>query len=920
MNNNFNKIIHNHIKKIEGYKSKNNYLNNNIKKSFQQPIGLYDPYGENINPLTGAPYTNLYSDKKKIYKSGPLKGQEFSITYKNLAYLWTHMKVYEFLNPILESINKNQVTIIRASTGVGKTVIIPKIALQSFNFQKKVICTVPKQIVAVENAEFSAQCLDVRLGHEVGYFYMGKNETRDSTKLTFTTPGSLKSKITGSDPYLSEYSCVIIDEIHERSVQTDQLLLLMKTVLEKRPEFRLILMSATVDLTIFKEYFTVKSNFTYNEIDIIEPSFDIKIYYEKKPISTNDWKKEAINKIMHILTTTETGDILVFIKAGGDGNLIKDEIYKKTKDLRGINPFCAVLEAKTPSEDRDYATKEFNYKMHPDMDPNNPFNRKVVMSTNVAESSLTVDGVIYVIDCGYSYEAAFYPLESAESLMEERISQAAADQRKGRAGRTQPGVCYRLYTEDEFKKFKKFPIPDIQKTDITSDLLDIYSLNYIKNTGDAKKFLESLIAVPSNDFISSSLNKLVGLDAINGSSNEGTITELGRAISQFRAVECNFGKSILASYFYHCKYDVIYIILISMQIDSRIENVFDRYSPKDKRLTEKEIKKEKEAFLKMQKSFNSPYGDYFTLLNIYYALRDYMKSNENANARFWCKKNGISSRTFINRGYPKKAHWDLIGEKSRKLNYILMDIVRPVHLKLKYFEMYKNDGGRESIEELMNQLIRSNSSVNIKNYYNSYVKNGGIKSINELMLKSINNRSVIDLEEDILETGIDMNPNTIQSNNNIMKGGSKPYEINLFPGATDMGSKEKNILMALGIGNITNLAILNEESKNKSYMTCFPIKKVQANIDPKSTLSLKNRTKIVLYNTLFTTYKDQKILKLNLVTKIPPDVMLAIRDQYKLMKLCNVKNSIKDSIKKNIPKTNHKKKNYKITRKISRKK
>jgi HrpA-like RNA helicase len=592
---------------------------------------------------------------------------------------------------------------------------------------------------------------------------------------------------------------------------------------------------------------------------------------------------------MHVLTTTETGDILVFIKAGGDGNLIKDEIYKKTKDLRGINPFCAVLEAKTPPEDRSYATKEFDYKMHPDLDPNNPFNRKVVMSTNVAESSLTVDGVIYVIDCGYSYEAAFYPLESAESLMEERISQAAADQRKGRAGRTQPGVCYRLYTEDEFKKFKKFPTPDIQKTDITSDLLDIYSLNYIKNTGDAKKFLESLIAVPSDDFIACSLNKLIGLDAINNSSNEGTITDLGRAISQFRAVECNFGKSILASYSYHCKQEIIHIVLISMQIDSRIENVFDRFSPKDKRLSEKEIKKEKEAFLKMQKSFNSPYGDYFTLLNIYYALRDYMKSNENANARYWCKKNGISSRTFINRGYPKKANWDLIGEKSRKLNYILMDIVRPVHLKIKYFEMYKNDGGRESIEELMNQLIRSNGSVNIKNYYNSYVKNGGLKSINELISKSKGNKNrVIDLEEDILETEIEMNPNTMQSNNS-MKGGSKPYEINLFPGAFDMGSKEKNILMAMGIGNITNLAILNEESKNKSYMTCFPIKKVQANIDPKSSLTLKNRTKIVLYNTLFTTYKDQKILKLNLVTKIPPDVMIAIRDQYKSIKLCNTK-------------------------------
>ena len=183
-----------------------------------------------------------------------------------------------------------------------------------------------------------------------------------------------------------------------------------------------------------------------------------------------------------------------------------------------------------------------------------------------------------------------------------------------------------------------------------------------------------------------------------------------------------------------------------------------------------------------------------------------------------------------------------------------MDIIRPVHLKIKYYETYKNDGGRESIDELLHQLIRSNESVNIKNYYNSYVKNGGLKTINELMAKSRGNK-IIDAEEDILESGIEMNLNTLNSNN-IMRGGSKPYEINLFPVSVDMGSKEKNILMALGIGNITNLAVLNTEAKNKSYTTCFPIKKVQANIDPKSTLTLRNRTNIILYNTLFTTYKD----------------------------------------------------------------
>ena len=226
--NNTNSLINSHIKVIKDYKFMNNYLNNNKKNYFKKPIGLFDPYGENINPLTNEPYQNLYSDEKIVYKDGPLFGVSVPMTYKNLAYNWSQLKVYEYLLPILDSVRKNQITIIRAGTGVGKTVITPKIALQAFNFTKKVICTVPKQLIASGNASYSAKCLDVKLGEEVGYFYMGKNNTSKNTKLIFTTPGSLKSKITGSDPYLSEYGCVIIDEIHERSVQTDQLLLLIK--------------------------------------------------------------------------------------------------------------------------------------------------------------------------------------------------------------------------------------------------------------------------------------------------------------------------------------------------------------------------------------------------------------------------------------------------------------------------------------------------------------------------------------------------------------------------------------------------------------------------------------------------------------------------------------------------------------------
>ena len=156
--NNRNKIIEKYIKKPEKYTFNKKYLTKENQSYFKSKIGLYDPYAKNVNPFTLEEYQNLYQNNTIEYKSGPLEGITVPKTYRNLAYLWTNFKVYEYLNPILKSIHTNQITIIRAGTGVGKTVIVPKIALQAFNFQKKVICSVPKRILALDNSTFSSEC------------------------------------------------------------------------------------------------------------------------------------------------------------------------------------------------------------------------------------------------------------------------------------------------------------------------------------------------------------------------------------------------------------------------------------------------------------------------------------------------------------------------------------------------------------------------------------------------------------------------------------------------------------------------------------------------------------------------------------------------------------------------------------------
>ena len=263
-------------KNISKSKSKSK---SSIKLNKNIDYGIYDPDGININPLTGTEYKNLYSHIKKN-----INGEVLNATYANLAKIWKTKLVYLHKDKILDSIKNNQVTLAKAGTGVGKTVLIPKIALHAFDYGEKVICTIPKKVITRSTAEFAAQCLDVKIGQEVGYYFRGENKTNENTKLIFTTTGSIISRITGSDPYLSEYKCIIIDEAHERSVQTDQLLLLLKKALAKRKDLKLVIMSATINLTVFRNYFPTPT-FKFGEVDAGEfTSYEIQDHWlEKQP-------------------------------------------------------------------------------------------------------------------------------------------------------------------------------------------------------------------------------------------------------------------------------------------------------------------------------------------------------------------------------------------------------------------------------------------------------------------------------------------------------------------------------------------------------------------------------------------------------------------------------------------------------------
>ena len=186
-------------------------------------------------------------------------------------------------------------------------------------------------------------------------------------------------------------------------------------------------------------------------------------------------------------------------------------------------------------------------------------------------------GIVYVIDTGLALVNSYSPEEMARTLKDEYISKAAIKQRRGRAGRTQPGECYHLYTEEQYNRFNDYPIPDMQKSDLSNDMIDILRMDEIKNVGDLKKSLNDLISPPEEKFIKSGLMILYGLDIITSMDDDGIGTPLGQAISMFRGLKPTHAKSIISAYFNYCKNEVIDIVSAIIVMDGQMEKLFIKY-------------------------------------------------------------------------------------------------------------------------------------------------------------------------------------------------------------------------------------------------------------------------------------------------------------------------------------------------------
>jgi pre-mRNA-splicing factor ATP-dependent RNA helicase DHX15/PRP43 len=588
-----------------------NIIKENIKDILQSD-------GKNKNFLTNLPY-----------------GQDF----KELAKKWSKLPLYSDNKKIQEffkHIDENQVLLIISGTGSGKTVLVPKLLLRYFiakESNKKISITNPKIITTIENATYSAKCLDVKLGHEVGYAYAGSPPDSNSrfTKLLYNTDGLLLSTILGGDKYLSEYDGVVIDEAHERAINIDLLLGLIKDILKHRPEFKLIIMSATIDMEIFKEYY-IKDKIKFANMMVSgEPNYPIAHNWLDSNMKVNEWNyvDKTVDICIKILDSSDSGDIIVFVPGTKDAikgcKLLKEQCPTKIKIKKEVcsSIYCVEVFSGIDDEQKQLAVSKDMYKK------NIKLNRKVIFATNVAESSITFDGLVYVIDTGYEYHSFYDSHINARAMKRIYTSQAQIKQRIGRTGRTANGIAYHLYTEKQFKEFKPYPDPGILSTELTDTILQM--IQYSKTISNVISIISNMITPPNIKQVINALYKLYFIDLIKMVNKDdkmidindinydkiktwkdfeninGAITTVGHMVLKFKTTYSPILSiySIIMSHYMKCSGEVIKIMAIIDTINCQLDRLFS-YKQNEEETVKMHFK---EAIVR-----NS---DHITLLNIY---------------------------------------------------------------------------------------------------------------------------------------------------------------------------------------------------------------------------------------------------------------------------------------------------------------
>ena len=523
---------------------------------------------------------------------------------KNIQYQRKILPIFEYKEKILELLKTNQIIIIEGETGSGKTTQIPQYLYESgyCNNKKKICITQPRRVAAMSVATRVAFEMNVKCGHEVGYAIRFEENVTLTTKIIYMTDGIFLRYLL-SDNQMSDFSVIIIDEAHERSIYTDVIFGIIKQLIQKRKDLRVIISSATLSTTKFQNYF-----FEAPVIQVPGRRYPVDIYYTKSP--EPDYIEAAVITALqiHISQADELfkeenygGDILIFLTGQEEIELAKRMINNQLKKLRGQIPNCVVLPiyAALPSEEQ---AKIFLPVVRGE--------RKIILATNIAETSITINGIAYVIDSGFCKQMCYDPRTGLETLAITPISKANAKQRAGRAGRVRPGKCFRLYTSSSYEnELEDDNVPEIQRNNLISMILLMKSLG-INNLLDFD-FMDP----PPHEILIKALEQLYALGALN---TEGTLTQSGLKMIQL-PIDPSLTKCILSSLKYKCFNQVLTIVsMLSIGASVYYESNDDKSDSN-----------------KAHSMFEHREGDHFALLQIYNQWEETDFSN------IWCKENFI---------------------------------------------------------------------------------------------------------------------------------------------------------------------------------------------------------------------------------------------------------------------------------------
>ncbi|CAM1503282.1 Fc.00g080580.m01.CDS01 [Cosmosporella sp. VM-42] len=569
----------------------------NLSSTWQDPMADPDKrrFASDLrNARANAKSEDVPEWKKAVIPKGQSMGKRTSLSIKEQR---ETLPVYHFRSQLIKAVHENQIMIVVGETGSGKTTQLTQyLAEAGFANEGIIGCTQPRRVAAMSVAKRVAEEVGCKLGEEVGYTIRFEDCTSPSTKIKYMTDGMLQREIL-VDPDMRRYSCIMLDEAHERTISTDVLFALLKKALKRRPDLKVIVTSATLDADKFSAYFNECPIFT-----IPGRTFPVEILYSREPES--DYLDTALVTVMQIHLTEPKGDILLFLTGQEEIDTACEILFERMKALGPNVPDLLILPvySQLPTEMQSRI-----------FEPAPAGSRKVVIATNIAETSITIDEIYYVVDPGFVKQNAYDPKLGMDSLVVTPISQAQANQRAGRAGRTGPGKCFRLYTEAAYQsEMLPTTIPEIQRQNLSHTILMLKAMGI----NDLLHF-DFMDPPPINTMLTA-LEELYALSALD---DEGLLTRLGRKMADF-PMEPSLAKVLIAAVGLDCSDEMLSIVAML-----NLPSIF--YRPKEKQ-SQADQKKAK---------FHDPHGDHLTLLNVYNSWKHSGFSSP------WCFENFIQARS-----------------------------------------------------------------------------------------------------------------------------------------------------------------------------------------------------------------------------------------------------------------------------------